>query len=146
MNKKTILIIVDDDETIVTVFSECLELFDMNVVSVGYNGKEAVELYKKYRPDIIFLDLNMPQYDGIYALTEIQTFDSNAKIIIVTADLNSDMFEKLERLKPTEIFFKPFDMKKMKILLDRLTQTKDFSFVLDTEKKIARNLYNNQDT
>ncbi|MEK7792406.1 MAG: response regulator [Pseudomonadota bacterium] len=146
MNKKTTAIIVDDDETIVDVFSEYLELFDMKVVSVGYDGKEAVELYKKYRPDIIFLDLNMPQYDGIYALTEIQTFDSNAKIVIVTADLNSDVFEKLERLKPTEIFFNKIDMKKMKILLDRLTQTKDFSFVLDTEKKIARNLYNNQDT
>lgn len=141
MNKKTTAIIVDDDETIVTVFSEYLELFDMNVVSVGYDGKEAVELYKKYRPDIIFLDLNMPQYDGIYALTEIQTFDSNAKIVIITADLNSDVFEKLDCLKPTEIFFKPFDMEKM-ILLDRLTQTKESSFVLDNEK-ITRNLYNN---
>lgn len=143
MNEKTTAIIVDDDETIVTVFSECLELFDVNVVSVGYNGKEAVELYKKYRPDIIFLDLNMPQHDGIYALTEIQTFDSNAKIVIITADLNSDVFEKLDYLKPTEIFFKPFDMEKMKILLDRLTQTRESSFVLDTGKKITRNLYNN---
>lgn len=136
MNKKTTTIIVDDDETIVDVFSEYLELFGMKVVSVGYNGKEAVELYKKYRPDIIFLDLNMPQYDGIYALTEIQTFDSNAKIIIVTADLNSDMFEKLERLKPTEIIFKPFDMEKIKILLDRLTPhpTKNSRFMLNNEK------------
>ena len=127
-------IVIDDDKNTVDAFVKYLEMIGVKVVSVGHNGKEAVKLYKKYRPDILFSDLNMPQYDGIYALKEIRDLDSNAKIVIITANQDLEILEKLYRFKPTEVFFKPLDMKKITTLLEKITQTKDMGKI-DNEKK-----------
>lgn len=127
-------IVIDDDENTVNVFAKYLEMIGVKVISVGHNGKEAVELYRKYRPDILFSDLNMPQYDGIYALKEIRDLDSNAKIVIITANQDSEIFEKLYRFKPTEVFSKPLDMKKITTLLEKIIQTKDIG-IIDNGKK-----------
>mgnify|MGYP001612727981 CR=1 FL=1 len=122
-------IIVDDKNT-VNIFSEYLEMFGVKVVSIDYDGKEAIKIYKKYRSDILVLDLNMPQYDCIYTLKEIQDLDPNVKIAIIITD--SEIFEKLDCLKPTEVF-KPFDMKKI-TTLDKITQAKNTGFTVDNEK------------
>lgn len=118
-------VVIDDDKNTANVCAEYLELVGVKVVSVGYDGKDAVELYKKYRPDVLFSDLNMPRYDGIYALEKIRNLDPDAKIVIITANTDSEIFEELYRLKPTEVFAKPFDMKKMTALLEGIAQTKD---------------------
>lgn len=50
------------------------------------NGIEAVNLYKKFKPDIVFLDINMPPSNGITALKEIKAIDKNSFIVIVSAE------------------------------------------------------------
>ena len=49
-------IVIDDDLDTVELFSEYLEIKGIHVVGKGYDGKEAVELYQKLKPDVIFLD------------------------------------------------------------------------------------------
>ncbi|MBI5145789.1 MAG: response regulator [Thaumarchaeota archaeon] len=115
--------IIDDDKDTVQVFAEHLELLGVKVVSIGHDGKQAVEIYKKYRPDVLFLDLVMPEYDGIYGLKEIRAIDPQAKVIIITADLTAKNEDDLDKLKPTKIIFKPFDVKKLKTLLDKMIKT-----------------------
>lgn len=127
--------IIDDDHYTVEVFSEYLEILGVKVVSVGYDGKTAVDIYKKYKPDIIFLDLIMPEHDGIYALSEIRNLDPDAKIVILTEDLDSINAEKLELLKPTDIFIKPFEIEKIKSVVERISQKQDH--VIFTEEKKA---------
>lgn len=61
-------IVIDDDHDIVDVFSDILQILQIDVIGKGYDGKEAVELYQKFTPDLVILDLMMPKYDGIYAL------------------------------------------------------------------------------
>jgi two-component system chemotaxis response regulator CheY len=73
MQVLTTAAVIDDDKDTVEVFAEYLQICKVNVVAFGYDGKAAVDIYKKYRPDIVFLDMLMPQYDGIYALREIRT-------------------------------------------------------------------------
>ena len=92
MNKTLAItaIVVDDDLKTVSVFSELLKVFGLNVVAQGYDGKDAVSLYKKYKPDIIFTDIMMPENDGFYALEEIRKLDPHAKVIAVTADLTDE--------------------------------------------------------
>jgi len=115
--------IIDDDNDTVQVFAEHLELLDVKVVSIGHNGKQAVEIYKKYKPDVLFLDLVMPEYDGIYGLKEIRAMAPQAKVIIIAADLTAKNEEELDKLKPTKIIFKPFDVKKLKTLLTKMIKT-----------------------
>ncbi|MFY9301292.1 MAG: response regulator [Candidatus Nitrosotenuis sp.] len=112
--------VIDDDKDTVEVFAEYLQICKVNVVAVGHDGKNAIDIYKKYRPDIVFLDMLMPQYDGIYALKEIRTINPNAKVVVITADLDKNAEERLSNLRPTEIIFKPFDMDKITIFLDRI--------------------------
>ena len=101
---------IDDDKDTVSVTSEILELHGMDVIGKGYNGLEAVQLFDKLHPDIILLDLMMPQYDGLYALRKIREKDPIANVVIITADLSTSLKEKIESLKPTKILFKPIDV------------------------------------
>ncbi len=103
-------IIVDDDFDTVEVFSEYLELSDIDVVGKGYNGKEAVDLYQKLKPDVVFLDVLMPDYDGFYALEKIRQLDHDAKIIMVTASLTAQTSDQLKDLNASAIIYKPYDI------------------------------------
>lgn len=49
------------------------------------DGEQAVRNYRRDRPDVVLLDITMPQKDGLQALTEIREFDSRAKVIMLTA-------------------------------------------------------------
>ena len=49
------------------------------------NGKQAVELYKESKPELVFLDIVMPEMDGVQAVHEIRQFDPEAYIIIVSS-------------------------------------------------------------
>lgn len=90
----------------------------------GYNGKQAAELYERHRPDIVFLDLMMPEYDGFYALEKIRQVDPDAAIIVVTADLRSDSEQKLAELKPTEVLFKPFAPEILEKIVERYKKSR----------------------
>lgn len=128
-----ITIVIDDDQDTAKVFAEYLDIIGVQVLSIGHNGKTAVDSYKKYKPDIVFLDLMMPEYDGIYALEEIRKFDQNAKVIIITAYLDATYSSKLELLKPTDVLLKPFDMDQIKPAIEKIMQKQPTVFV--EEKK-----------
>ena len=87
-------IVIDDDEDIVQVFSYLLEQNHVKVVGKGYSGKDAVELYEKENPDIVFLDVMMPDGNGIYAIKKIKEINPNAKIVAVTANDRALIQEK----------------------------------------------------
>jgi len=117
---KSSAIVIDDEPDVLDVFSECLPLFDVEVLAKGKDGKEAVELYKKHRPEIVLMDVRMPLYDGVYGLEKIREFDPNAKIIIVTASIDSDIEQKLVEENASAIIWKPFDMEKVQKTIERV--------------------------
>ena len=106
----TSVIVIDDDRDTVEVFCEFLGLKGIDVLGRGYNGKEAVELYLQLKPDVVFCDVMMPEYDGFYALEKIRRNDPDAKVIMVTADIAADTKEKLIELKATAVIYKPYDI------------------------------------
>lgn len=104
------VIVVDDDVDTVEVFCEYLEIKDITVVGRGYNGKTAVDLYEKFKPDIALLDVMMPEYDGFYGLENIKNINPDAKIIMVTADLTFDTEKKLKDLNASAVIYKPYEI------------------------------------
>ena len=106
-------IVVDDDTDIVEVFCEYLEIKNIQVIGRGHNGQEAVELYQKHKPDVVFLDVMMPGFDGIYALENIRKINPDAKVVVITADLREETALRLNELKPNRIFVKPCDLEKI---------------------------------
>lgn len=113
----TSVIIVDDDEPTQQVLKDLLEYIGLNVLATAFNGKDATELFFKLRPDVMFLDIEMPKYDGIYALEKIKKIYPNANVIIVTADHTSEIQEKVLKLGAIEIISKPFSIDDIKNII-----------------------------
>jgi len=111
-------IVIDDNKELLTCFVELLQFSNINVIATGRNGKEAVELYQKHRPDILFMDIHMPEYDGFYGLKNIKESNPNAVVVLVSGSIDID--EKLEEYGATAILPKPFDMNKIKELVNKL--------------------------
>ena len=72
----------------------------------------AVKLFKDTKPDVVLIDLNMPNGSGFYAIKKIQELDPKSKIIAVSADGSYATEEKLEKLK-IPLIQKPFKMDKV---------------------------------
>ena len=104
------VIVVDDDVDTVEVFCEYLEIKDIRVVGRGHNGKKAVELYESLQPDIVLLDVMMPEYDGFYGLSNIKKINPAAKVIMVTADLTYDTEKKLKEFSASAVIYKPYEI------------------------------------
>ena len=123
----TTAIVIDDDIDTCDVLTECLELKNIQILGDGYDGKDAVDLYKKHNPDIVFLDIMMPHYDGFYALEKIKQLDPDARVIMVTGDLTAETYNRLQILKSSAIIYKPFDIDHMmevikQVLGDKLVE------------------------
>lgn len=103
-------VIVDDDKDTVSLFSELLQSNNIEVVGKGYNGQEAAFLFQKLKPDVVFLDVIMPIYDGIYGLTKIREMSPEATVIITANKMTLNAQIALNRLKPSAIIQEPIDV------------------------------------
>ncbi|MGB9750190.1 MAG: response regulator [Caldisericia bacterium] len=85
MNKKIKILIADDQKLIREGLKVLLEMEeDFTVIGEASNGKEAVDLYIKLRPDIVLMDIQMPIMNGVNAIKKIKEIDELSKIIILT--------------------------------------------------------------
>ena len=109
----TQVIVVEDDNDSREILSEYLEMKEIKVVAKAQDGKEAVEMYTKFRPEVVLLDIVMPGYDGFYALERIRELDQNAKVIFVTAATNATTQERLFKSDVDGIIFKPYEMNEL---------------------------------
>ncbi len=79
------VLIIDDDKLVVTSLQTILEADDeIHVMGTGTSGRQAIELYRSLKPDIILLDIRMDGMTGIEAAEKILTEDPQAKILFLT--------------------------------------------------------------
>jgi two-component system, chemotaxis family, chemotaxis protein CheY len=117
-------IVIDDDQYNVDLFCEFLEIIQVKTVGYGNNGLQAVEMYEQYKPDIVFLDLLMPDYDGFYALENIRNIDPNAFVVVITAVVDKNDRKKLEELHPNYIIQKPFEPEQITEVINNFQEYK----------------------
>lgn len=107
------MIVVDDDKDIRDTLSELLELKEVNVVAKAINGYDAVQKFSQYKPDVVLMDITMPDYDGFYGLEHIKNITPNVKVIMITADQTNETRNKLKKMNQNRIIFKPIDTDKL---------------------------------
>lgn len=110
------VIVIDDDEDTVRLFSELLEENGISVIGKGFSGKDALSLFEEKKPDVSLIDIMMFEGSGFYAIKKIRAINPDAKIISITADLSSKTEEKLKKLS-IPIVHKPFEIKKVLSLI-----------------------------
>lgn len=79
------VLLVDDAAFMRMVMRDMVTKCGYNVVGEASNGKEAIMKYNDLRPDIVLMDITMPELDGIQAVKGIKMMDRNAKIIMCSA-------------------------------------------------------------
>ena len=99
------VIVIDDDHDTAHTLATLLEMKGVCVEAKGYDGKEAVELYRAHQPDAVLLDMMMPEYDGKYAINNLKKVNKDVKIIVLTAYKHNYEFEKNE---VAAVFDKPY--------------------------------------
>lgn len=107
MSKK--ILICDDTMFMRKILKELLVNNGYEVVGEAENGKVAVEKYDMLKPDLILMDITMPEMDGITALNKIMEKDSNAKVIICSAMGQDNMVISAIRGGAKDFIVKPFE-------------------------------------
>ncbi len=84
--KPRIGILIADDHSVLRQGLVSLIGFEADMIVVGEasNGREAVDLWRQQRPDVILLDLRMPELDGVGVIKQIRADDENTRIIVLT--------------------------------------------------------------
>ena len=102
------IMVVDDAEFLRVRISKMLS-GDGHEIVEAENGLKALELYKTIKPDLVLMDITMPEMDGLTALKEIRKFDPKAKVIMLTALGQESVVLEAIKSGARDFVVKPFD-------------------------------------
>ena len=101
------ILVVDDSKTTLEIVREILTLHK-HIVETAENGAQALDIYEKFRPDLVVLDQVMPIIDGYETLRKILCVDKNANILMMTSSEQYDVLEKCLNMGAMGCIIKPF--------------------------------------
>jgi DNA-binding response OmpR family regulator len=112
MATKPVVIVADDNADICELLKVGLGRLDLDVL-VATNGREAYELIVSRRPNLVLLDLVMPELNGLEVLTKLREHAEFSKlpVIMITARTQDDDIERGFGLGATDYILKPFNLK-----------------------------------
>jgi len=102
------ILIVDDAAFMRMMLKDIITKNEYEVAGEAENGLKAVELYKELKPDLVMMDITMPEMDGIQAVREIKKIDPQAKIIMCSAMGQQAMVIESIQAGARDFIVKPF--------------------------------------
>jgi len=102
------VLVTDDTAFMRMTLRNVLEKAGYEVAGEAENGRQAVEMYKALKPDVVTMDLTMPEMDGITAIKEIMKADPQAKIIVCSAMGQEAMVRDALSAGAKDFLVKPF--------------------------------------
>ena len=114
------VLIVDDAVFMRMKLKDILEKNGYTVVGEAQNGAEAVQLFQEVHPDLVTMDITMPEMNGIEALKKIKEIDSSAKVVMCSAMGQQGMVMDAIRSGAVDFIVKPFDTNRVIDSLDKV--------------------------
>jgi len=114
------LMIVDDASFMRVAIRRMIEKKEYEVVCEAEDGQDAVDKFKKYRPDVITMDITMPNLSGIEALKEIKKLSSTVKVIMVSAMGQEALIREAVMSGANSFIVKPFKEDKLLEVLESM--------------------------
>lgn len=141
MAEKYRIVIADDEALICMDLREMLEEAGHEVVGVGSDGVEALDLVKEKKPDLVILDVKIPRLDGLQAAKMI-AHDNLAPVVLLTAFGDEDMIEKAKKSMVFGYVMKPVEERTLfpaiQIAVSQYRQKRDMvDRVKDMERELA---------
>lgn len=133
-NKKLRVLIADDiQETRRNTRLMLATIDDVEVVAIASNGLQAVKFAQEHHPDIVFLDINMPEMDGLTAYSEILKIYPDTGCVIISAEKDTTTLRTAMSIGVQEYLIKPFTVEELEIAVARVQER-----VEQTRKKLAQ--------
>ena len=131
--KSRVLIADDVQETRRNTRLMLATIDDVEVVAIAANGLQAVQLAKEHHPDIVLLDINMPEMDGLTAFRNIIQIHPDTGCIIISAEKDTMTLRTAISLGVQEYLIKPFTIDELEVAIARVNDK-----VEETRKKLAQ--------
>ena len=107
------ILIVDDSRTSRKILRNILEENGHEIIGEAVNGLTGIEKCKELEPDLVTMDITMPQMDGIEALRQIMEYDKELKVVMATAAGQKDKMLQAIKIGAVEYISKPFEPDKV---------------------------------
>jgi len=114
------ILIADDAEFMRAMLRQIIEDMEWTIASEACDGKEAIAQYRQFRPDLVLLDITMPNLDGTEALEAILAEDPQAQVVMITALGQKDQVLKAIKAGARDFIIKPFDHDRVADTLTRI--------------------------
>ena len=125
---KVNILIIDDEVELCQSLSEMLKEEEEGYkVFVANSGKDGLAKIKEEMPDLVLLDIKMPEMDGIETLEKIKAINKDILVIMLTAYQTVETAVKAMKLGAYDYISKPFNYEELKIIIKRALQTRDLS-------------------
>ncbi|MDD3465502.1 MAG: response regulator [Campylobacterales bacterium] len=120
--KRLKISVVDDSISARMLLKQAIQeaIEDDYLIFEAKDGIEAVELYKNETPDIVFMDLTMPNMNGMDALREIRKLNDKAAVVIITADRQKETKKELIADGACDVLNKPVDVQELKDVYQKI--------------------------
>lgn len=118
------VMIIDDEPIIVEGLSKSIswEKWNCEVVATANDGCEGRELIQKYKPNMIFCDISMPELDGLTMIAGLKSEFEDMEISILTGYRDFDYAQQAVNLGVTRFLLKPSSMKEIEEAVETMTE------------------------
>ena len=113
------ILIVDDEVHVGNLLAESVQLQGHEAI-VARSGKEGLALVEQKHPDVVFLDIVMPEMNGIEVLRRIREAQPTLPVIVITGLASSQQLDEAKRLGVTDCISKPFVLTRLNQALENL--------------------------
>ncbi len=115
------VLIVDDASVVRLMIKKVLMQGGFEIVGEAINGIDALTKYKELRPDVVTMDITMPEVDGIQATKDIMAFDEDAKVVILSGIDQKEMLWQAIKAGAASYIVKPFENDRVLSTLKEVT-------------------------
>ena len=106
------VLVVDDEQEVVDFLCNFLNRFKIQSIKAN-DGLTALDLYEKNKPDLVFLDIKMPQMDGLTLLKELKKKDKDAQAIMITGREDKESQDSAKKMGAIDYVVKPLDLEEL---------------------------------
>lgn len=95
---------------------------DAKVVAIAQNGREALEMVRRHQPDVVLMDVNMPEMDGLKAIELIRQYRPNTACIVLSAERSRETVNEAMKLGVQDYLIKPFTSDQLLAVMQRVRE------------------------
>ncbi|PIP82565.1 MAG: hypothetical protein CO113_06555 [Elusimicrobia bacterium CG_4_9_14_3_um_filter_62_55] len=114
------ILIVDDSPVLRVMLSDMLQELGHQVVAEADSGAAALSAYPEHKPDLVCLDVSLPDISGLEVLPKLRRLDPRAKVLIVTGNDQKTLEAKVKSLGAIGVLHKPFDSLELGAMLAKV--------------------------